>query len=164
MPASTLEPITGALRNAFHFAKSNGGGGRNGGDLGSHSLESGLHAVTKKTLLAPVSFDAPVKARQQQQELSAAAASSSSSSAPSYILLNPGYGSKNGDKGSETTNGAKSDGNNDSNADPTAPPKPKVRKRAATVRRGTLEMRSHFEAAAFVLAPNCVTTVAAVVK
>ncbi len=124
-----MEPITGVLRNAFGLGKGGGGGGaQSQSSSGPSSLESGLHAVTKKSLLAPVAFDAPVVARQQQQQELSAAGSTSASPAPKYILLNPGYGKakseQQGEKRGILANGTKN-GDGES-SEPAAPPKPKV--------------------------------------
>jgi len=125
MPASTMEPITGALRNAFQGVKSSHCNGK------STSLESGLQAVTKKTHLAPVTFDPPVRAKQHHEVSSF---SSTQSSAPSqYIVLNPGYSAKsNGNRNEHSVaagncNGqSKNGGDGEKTSDPTSPPRPKV--------------------------------------
>lgn len=125
MPASTMEPITGALRNAFQGVKNSHCNGER------TSLESGLQAVTKKTHLAPVTFDPPVRAKQHHELPSF---SSTLSSAPSqYILLNPGYSAKSNGNGKEHSvaawncNGeSKNGGNEENTSDPTSPPRPKV--------------------------------------
>ena len=125
MPASTMEPFTGALRNAFQGVKSSHCNGK------STSLESGLQAVTKKTHLAPVTFDPPVRAKQHHELPSF---SSTLSSAPSqYILLNPGYSAKsNGNRNEHSVaagncNGqSKNGGDGEKTSDPTSPPRPKV--------------------------------------
>ena len=128
MPASTMEPITGALRNAFQGVKSSQSSHCNGERT---SLDSGLQAVTKKTHLAPVTFDPPVRAKQQHELPSF---SSTLSSAPSqYILLNPGYSAKSNGNGNENSVGAgncngesKNGGDRENTSDPTSPPRPKV--------------------------------------
>lgn len=61
MPASTLDPISTALKNAFH--KSSGANGTNGVNGNGANLELGLLSSAKKTLMATtsVAFDPPVK-------------------------------------------------------------------------------------------------------
>ena len=125
MPASTMEPISGALRNAFQGVRNTHCNGERA------SLESGLQAVTKKTHLAPVAFDPPVRAKQQQELPSF---SSTPSSGPSqYILLNPGYDPKTNGNGnghsantSNCNGGTKNGGEGEKTSDPTSPPRPKV--------------------------------------
>ena len=120
-----MEPISGALRNAFQGVRNTHCNGERA------SLESGLQAVTKKTHLAPVAFDPPVRAKQQQELPSF---SSTPSSGPSqYILLNPGYDPKTNGNGnghsantSNCNGGTKNGGEAEKTSDPTSPPRPKV--------------------------------------
>ena len=127
-----MEPIAGALRNAFQGVKNSHFNGER------TSLESGLQAVTKKTHLAPVTFDPPVRAKQHHELPSFSA---TLSSAPSqYIVLNPGYSGKTNGKGSEQSsadsngNGeAKNSINGEMTSDPTSPPKPKVGRLKVTI-------------------------------
>ena len=130
MPASTMEPITGVLRNAFHSSRDS----RGNGDSSRTSLESGLQAAAKKTLLAPVSFDPPVRAKQHHEFTPSSSTPSpvlSGSQPPQYIVLNPGYSAKsNGNEQPvvvETFNGGGSkNGSGEQTSDPTSPPRPKV--------------------------------------
>lgn len=80
MPASTLEPISATLKQAFQGIQAKAaaaGGGGGGGASGRHphnpqsangcsssaslSLESGLQASAKKSLLSVVQFDSPIR-------------------------------------------------------------------------------------------------------
>ena len=132
MPASTMEPITGVLRNAFQGSRDSLGNG----DRSSTSLESGLQAAAKKTLLAPVSFDPPVRAKQPHElppSSTTQPAVLSGSQPPQYIVLNPGYSANsNGNEQPavvETLNGGGSkNGSGEQTSDPTSPPRPKVGK------------------------------------